>query len=168
VNTIHLDPVQPWSCKATRLRAGGVSPNIIPDRAELTLDLRAQRNDTMQALISRTREAIQAGAATVGASAETDLLVSIPGAEYDPAMVDLAREAIRAVLGGQGLLDPVVSPGGDDFHRYVEAKPALKTGFIGLGCDLEPGLHDPAMGFDRSAMIHGTEILLFMVRRLLG
>jgi len=167
VNAIHLDPVQPWSCKATRLRAGGVSPNIIPDRAELTLDLRAQRNDTMQALIARTREAVRAGAATVGASAETALLASVPGAEYDPAMVDLAREAIRAVLGGQGLLDPVVSPGGDDFHRYVEARPELKTGFIGLGCDLAPGLHDPAMSFDRSALVHGAGILLFMARRLL-
>jgi amidohydrolase len=167
VNAIHLDPVQPWSCKATRLRAGGVSANIIPDRAELTLDLRAQRNDIMQALIARCGQAVQAGAAAVGASAETAILASVPGAEYHPGMVDLAREGIRAVLGEQGLLDPVVSPGGDDFHRYAEAKPTLRTGFIGLGCDLAPGLHDPAMRFDRSAMIHGTDILLFMVRRML-
>jgi amidohydrolase len=82
-------------------------------------------------------------------------------------MVDLAREAIRAVLGDQGLLEPVVSPGGDDFHRYAEAKPALRTGFVGLGCDLAPGLHDPAMSFDRAALVQGAGILLFMVRKLL-
>jgi len=167
VNAINLDPVVPWSCKVTRLRAGGPA-NIIPDQAELSLDLRAQRNDTMAALIERAGQAIKAGAATVGASAEVELPASVPSAEYAPEIVALAREAIRAVLGDQGLLDPVISPGGDDFHRYVEAKPALKTGFIGLGCDLAPGLHHPAMAFHRPAMAQGAQILLFMVRKLLA
>ncbi len=168
VNTIYLDPMVPWSCKVTRMHAGGASPNIIPDKAELTMDLRAQRNDTMRALIERVEQAVHAGAATVGAVAETTVLGTIPSAVYAPEIVDLAREAIRAVLGPQGLLDPILTPGGDDFHHYVEAKPALKTGFIGLGCDLAPGLHDPAMSFDRSALAHGADILLHMVRKLLG
>jgi amidohydrolase len=132
------------------------------------MDLRAQRNDTMRALIERVEQAVHAGAATVGAVAETTVLGTIPSAVYAPEIVDLAREAIRAVLGPQGLLDPILTPGGDDFHHYVEAKPALKTGFIGLGCDLAPGLHDPAMSFDRSALAHGADILLHMVRKLLG
>ena len=80
----------------------------------------------------------------------------------------LAGEAIRAVLGEQGLLAPVVTPGGDDFHHYAQARPGLKTAFIGLGCDLAPGLHDPAMRFDRSALVHGTGILVHMVRALIN
>jgi amidohydrolase len=168
VNAIALDPMVPWSCKVTRLRAGGSAPNVIPDKAELALDLRAQRNDAMAALIERTEQAIRAGAATVGAGVEVALPASVPSAEYDPDIIALAREAIRAVLGEEGLLDPVVSPGGDDFHRYVQAKPALRTGFIGLGCDLTPGLHDPAMSFHRPAMRQGAEILLHMVRKLLA
>ncbi|MDR3671665.1 MAG: amidohydrolase [Holophaga sp.] len=166
VNAINLDPVVPWSCKVTRLQAGGAA-NVIPDKAELALDLRAQRNDAMATLIEATRRAIQTGAATVGASAEVALPASVPSAEYDPEIIALARKAIRAVLGDAGLLDPVVSPGGDDFHRYVQAKPALRTGFIGLGCDLAPGLHDPAMHFHRPAMAQGVDILLHMVRKLL-
>jgi amidohydrolase len=60
-----------------------------------------------------------------------------------------------------------VTPGGEDFHNFVKAKPELKAGYLGLGCNLRPGLHDPTMTFDRSAMIHGTDILLYMIRKLL-
>jgi amidohydrolase len=168
VNAVYIDPAVPWSCKVTRLHAGGTSANVIPDWAELALDLRAQRNDAMRALIQRVEHAVRAAAATVGATAEITTPAGVPAAEYAPELVDLAREAIRAVLGEQGLLPPVVTPGGDDFHEYAQARPGLKTAFVGLGCDLAPGLHDPGMGFDRSALVHGCDILEHMVRGLLG
>lgn len=166
INAIHINPVVPASCKVTKLQAGGATLNAIPDRAELALDLRAQQNDAMKLLIEKAEQAIKAGAATVGASAETTLKGGVPGAEYHPEITELAREAIRAVLGGEGLLDPIVTPGGEDFHNFVKAKPSLKTGYVGLGCNLTPGLHDPGMSFDRSALIHGANILQYMVRKL--
>ena len=111
--------------------------------------------------------AIKAGAATVGATAEAKVTGGVPGAEYHPEIIELAREAIRAVLGEAGLLAPIVTPGGEDFHNFVQAKPSLKAGYIGLGCDLTPGLHDPAMKFDRPALINGVAILTYMVEKLL-
>ncbi len=167
INAIHINPVIPATCKVTRLQAGGATLNQIPDRAELALDLRAQQNDAMKALLVKAENAIKAGAATVGATAVTVVKGGVPAAEYHPEVIDLAREAIRAVLGEAGLLDPIVTPGGEDFHNFVQAKPSLKAGYIGLGCDLTPGLHDPTMKFDRSAMIKGTEILMVMVAKLL-
>jgi amidohydrolase len=141
---------------------------VIPEKAEMALDLRTQQNADMEILLDKTEKAIKAGAATVGATAETNIKGGVPGAEYHPEIIDLAREAIRAVLGEQGLLDPIVTPGGEDFHTFVKARPKLKAGYVGLGCNLRPGLHDPTMKFDRSAMIHGTDILLHMVRKLLN
>lgn len=166
VNAIHINPVIPWSCKVTKLQAGGATLNAIPDRAELALDIRAQQNDAMKTLLERAASAIKAGAATVGATAETSVTGGVPGAEYHPEIIALAKEAIVAVLGETGLLDPVVTPGGEDFHNFVKAKPSLKTGYIGLGCNLMPGLHDPGMSFDRSALIHGVNILCHMVKKL--
>lgn len=167
VNAIHINPVIPSTCKVTKLMAGGATLNQIPDKAMLALDLRAQQNDAMKLLLAKAENAIKTGAATVGASAETVITGGVPGAEYHPEMIELAREAIRAVLGDQGLLDPIVTPGGEDFHNFVQAKPSLKAGYIGLGCDLTPGLHDPTMKFDRSAMIFGADILAYMVGKLL-
>lgn len=166
VNAININPVVPWSCKVTKLQAGGATLNAIPDKAEMALDIRAQQNDAMKTLLERAENAIKAGAATVGATAETKIKGGVPGAEYHPEITALAKEAIIAVLGEQGLLDPIVTPGGEDFHNFVKAKPSLKTGYVGLGCNLTPGLHDPGMSFDRSAMIHGANILMYMVRKL--
>jgi amidohydrolase len=168
VNAIHLNPVVPWTCKVTKLHAGGATLNAIPDKAEMALDLRTQQNAAMETLIEKAEKAIKAAAATVGATAETHIKGGVPGAEYHPEMIELAREAIRAVLGEQGLLDPIVTPGGEDFHYFVKKRPKLKACYVGLGCDLTPGLHDPTMTFDRSAMIYGTDILLHMTRKLLN
>jgi amidohydrolase len=168
VNAIHLNPVVPWTCKVTKLHAGGAALNVIPDKAEMALDLRTQQNAAMDALLDKAEKAIKAGAATVGATAETTVKGGVPGAEYHPEIIELARDAIRAVLGEQGLLDPIVTPGGEDFHNFVKARPKVKAGYVGLGCNLSPGLHDPTMKFDRSAMIHGTNILLHMTRKLLS
>jgi amidohydrolase len=168
VNAIRLNPVVPWTCKVTKLHAGGATLNVIPERAEMALDLRTQQNAAMETLLDKAEKAIKAGAATVGATAETTVKGGVPGAEYHPEIIALAREAIRAVLGEQGLLDPIVTPGGEDFHNFVKAKPKLKAGYVGLGCNLSPGLHDPTMKFDRSALIHGTNILLHMTRKLLN
>jgi len=168
VNAIHLNPVVPWTCKVTKLHAGGAALNVIPDRAEMALDLRTQQNAAMDALLDKAEKAIKAGAATVGATAETTVKGGVPGAEYHPEIIELARDAIRAVLGEQGLLDPIVTPGGEDFHNFVKARPKVKAGYVGLGCNLSPGLHDPTMKFDRSAMIYGTNILLHMTRKLLS
>jgi amidohydrolase len=168
VNAIHLNPVVPWTCKVTKLHAGGAALNVIPDKAEMALDLRTQQNAAMDALLDKAEKAIKAGAATVGASAETTVKGGVPGAEYHPEIIELARDAIRAVLGEQGLLDPIVTPGGEDFHNFVKARPTVKAGYVGLGCNLSPGLHDPTMKFDRSAMIHGANILLHMTRKLLS
>lgn len=166
INAIHLNPVVPWSCKVTKLQAGGATLNAIPDKAELALDIRAQQNDAMNTLLERAERAIKAGAASVGATAETAVKGGVPGAEYHPEIIALAKEAICAVLGEAGLLEPIVTPGGEDFHNFVKAKPSLKTGYVGLGCDLTPGLHDPGMTFDRSALVHGAKILLYMARKL--
>ena len=167
VNAIHINPVIPSTCKVTKLIAGGATLNQIPDKAVMALDCRAQQNDAMKILLEKAEKAIKAGAATVGATAETVVTGGVPGAEYDPEIIDLAREAIRAILGEQGLVDPIVTPGGEDFHNFVKAKPSLKAGYIGLGCNLTPGLHDPTMKFDHSAMIKGADILAYMVGKLL-
>jgi amidohydrolase len=167
VNAIHLNPVVPWTCKVTKLHAGGATLNAIPERAEMALDLRTQQNTAMEMLLDKAEKAVKAGAATVGATAETTVKGGVPGAEYHPEIIELAREAICAVLGEQGLLDPIVTPGGEDFHNFVKARPKLKAGYVGLGCNLTPGLHDPGMKFDRSAMIYGTHILLHMAGKLL-
>ena len=167
INAIHMNPVVPHSIKVTKLLAGGAATNLIPDKAELAIDVRAQDNRLMKELLSKAEAAIGNAAASVGAKALTRIKTGAPAAEYTQEMVELAREAIIAVLGQTGLLPPVITPGAEDFHFYIQRKPTLKAAYIGLGCDLTPGLHHPQMKFDVGSLINGVNILLYIVNKML-
>ena len=57
------------------------------------------------------------------------------------------------------LAEPIVTPGGEDFHFYSLKNPRLKATMLGLGCGLRPGLHHPQMTFDHGALLNGIDIL---------
>ncbi|MCX7780405.1 MAG: amidohydrolase [Negativicutes bacterium] len=168
INAIHMNPVVPTSIKVTKLHAGGAALNAIPDKAELAMDIRSQDNGLMEELLKRAERAIENAAASVGAKAVTKVKGGVPAAEYSEEIVELAREAIVAVLGKEGLLPPITTPGGEDFHFFVKRKPSIKAGYIGLGCNLSPGLHHPEMKFDTGALIDGVNILLYIVNKMVG
>lgn len=168
VNGIAVDPVVPSSIKATQIKGGGPSSNAIPPSAEITFDIRSRQNETMELMIEKLGQAIEHGAASVGAVGRLEVVGGVPAAEYDPEMTEIAKEAIAEVLGAEGLMDEIVTPGGEDFHFFGKQIPGLKTGYIGLGCDLTPGLHDPKMNFDKSALVEGTEILVRIVEKALA
>jgi amidohydrolase len=168
VNAIHMNPTVPFTVKVTKLQAGGSALNIIPDSAYLAIDLRSQDNSTMEELIQKVIRAVEAGASTVGAEASVTVKGGVPAAEYTNEIIEVAKQAIIDVLGQKALLDPIVTPGGEDFHYFIKRKPSLKVGYVGLGCDLTPGLHNASMTFDRAAMEDGVKIWLHMVNRLIG
>jgi amidohydrolase len=168
VNAIHVNPVVPATAKVTKLQAGGAALNAIPDRAAMAFDVRAQNNEIMDELLKKVDRAIESGAASVGATAVIERIGGCPAAEYHEDITELAKEAIVHVLGEAGLRAPITTPGGEDFHFYVKHKPSLKTGYIGLGANLTPGLHHPAMQFDPAALINGVDILHYMVNKVIG
>lgn len=168
INSIHLDPLIPNSVKVTKLIAGGPTANSIPGEAEMTLDLRAQSNNTMEQMIEKVSNAIKHGTASVGAIAEINNKGGVLAAEYTPEIVDIAKEAIGHVLGNEGLLPPIITPGGEDFHFYRKHKPNIKIGYLGLGCNLSPGLHHPEMKFDTEALMDGINIFIYMINKILN
>lgn len=156
INAIHLNPSVPFSVKTTKLVAGGSASNIIPDKAEMAFDLRAQTNEAMTELIEKTKNAIINGAKTVGADVEVEHKGGVPGAAHDQGVIDRTREAIIKVLGQA--MDPIITPGGEDFH-YYSTKGNIKTAYIGLGADLTPGLHNPEMVYNTDALLTGAKII---------
>ena len=168
INAIHMNPVVPHSIKVTQLAAGGPATNVIPDKADLAIDVRAQDNRVMQDLLQKADAAITHAASSAGAKAVTHIGRGVPAAEYSQDLVQLAREAILAVLGQPGLLPPITTPGAEDFHFYIQRKPSIQAAYIGLGCDLTPGLHHPQMKFDVASLSHGVRILHYIVHKKLG
>ena len=159
LNGIHIDPMVPHSVKMTMLQAGGASANIIPGSARFSLDLRAQTREAMIVLESQTRAAAEALIARYGCGITLTSRGMSQPALIHPEAQDLMTRAIEAVIGKEKWRPPVITSGGDDFHCYTLAKPELKATMLALGCDLKPGLHHPAMTFDREAMLTGAAIL---------
>jgi len=168
VNAIRLNPNDSYSIKPTRFLCDSGVTNAIPSESTVIWDVRSELNASMILLIEKATAAIEAGAATVGATVDVTPYQSIPAAEYSPEMIDLLSESIVAVYGPDGLHAPVKTAGGEDFHFFIKEKPSIKAGYFGLGCDLTPGIHHPDMKFNKAALEKGKEVLLHAVRKVLG
>lgn len=168
VNAIAIDPVVPSSVKATQIKGGGPATNSIPEVAEIAFDIRSRQNSTADEIVEKVRVAIENGAASVGAKARMEVVGGVPAAEYHPEMIELAKDAIVDVLGEEGLMGEIVTPGGEDFHYFTRSYPNLKTTYMGLGCDLTPGLHAADMRFNTAALENGAKALVRLAEKALA
>ena len=166
INALHTDPLLGGSVKTTKFQSG-TTLNIIPAKAELGFDLRSTSNKEMEKLRARVMSTVKAVAAAYGVQAETRIEGTCPASEYDQSLVELARAAIREEVGETGLLPAKATTVGEDFNFYPLQLPRLKTAFLGLGCDLGPGLHDPEMHFQHEDMVHGCNVLFRLIQKAL-
>lgn len=156
---IHIDPMIPHSVKMTKLQAGGSSANIIPGQASFSLDVRAQTNEVMAALIKRVKTAVDSVSDFYKVPIEIRINHGVVAAKLNHEAEQIMAAAITDVLGVQNLDQPLVTTGGEDFHHYALKYPNVKATMLGLGCGLTPGLHDPKMTFNRRAIYSGIKIL---------
>ncbi|WP_042354193.1 M20 peptidase aminoacylase family protein [Bacillus rubiinfantis] len=159
LSKIHVDPLIPYSVKMTKFHAGGESSNLIPGRAVFNLDLRAQTNDTMDFITKKVKTITKALAEMYEVEISLDTKVEIVGANVHPKAKELMAKAIADTIGTEKLVEPGPTSGGEDFHFYTLKRPGLKATMLGLGCNLQPGLHHPEMTFNREALFTGIEIL---------
>lgn len=103
-----------------------------------------------------------------GAEAVENILHRTPASIITPEVTDIIAEVIKEELGPQALIPPITTAFGEDFFWYPKEKPELKTGFIALGEDAQPGLHDPNMHFDHSALPNGVKLHVGLVKKILG
>lgn len=159
IRNIHLDPRIPHSVKMTNFHAGGKSTNIIPGSGTFALDLRAQNNDLMDRLECKVKRIFEAVQGLYNVEIQITKNIGVAAAKVDEVAIEIMSEAIKKTLGENNIDPPLVTPGGDDFHFYTIKKPTLKATMVGLGCDLEPGLHHPEMTFNKEALMNGVDIL---------
>jgi amidohydrolase len=158
-NRIHLNPMVPHSVKMTRFLAGGDSGNVIPGNAKFSIDLRAQTNSVMDELIHAVDDIVRSVASLYGTEMNLVYESRVAAAEVNDQAKMMMAQAITEVLGSESLVDPVVTPGGEDFHFFTIKRPHIKATMLGLGCGLRPGLHHPQMTFERESILTGIEIL---------
>ncbi|MEJ9281685.1 amidohydrolase [Ureibacillus thermosphaericus] len=159
LKNIYLNPFEVHSVKLTKVVADGGSVNIIPGNATFSIDIRAQKNRVLDALQLH----VENGLRNISKMFETEIVWDwydkTPGAEVSEEAKKIAEKAILDTVGEGFLAEPVHTPGSDDFHFYTVSKPELKATMIGIGADLQPGLHHPHMTFNKDALIIGAKVL---------
>lgn len=167
-NALRFDSNVVYNLKATQLHADAGVMNAVPGHATITFDLRSQSNDVMDLMIEKLDQAAKGAAASIGAKAEQHILHRTPASIITPEITDLLADVIRDELGEDALIPPITTAGGEDFFWYPKERPELKTGFVALGEDAEPGLHDPNMHFNHNALPNGVKIHKGIVKKILG
>ncbi|WP_085507180.1 M20 peptidase aminoacylase family protein [Thalassobacillus devorans] len=166
VNGIKVDPTVPSSAKVTQINAGGTNINLIPDQGDFSIDIRAQKNEVMDELLNKVNRAVKGAGEANGSKVSLDPVAKMAASIPNQRMERHVRAAITDVLGENGVVDPPVTPGGEDFHFYPLEKEGLHATMIGLGTDLVPGLHHPDMKFNHHALENGAAILARTVLEL--
>lgn len=167
INGIKMDPAAHCSAKVLAIQGGAMDVYSVPAVCTVLMDLRASSNDAMDLLKSKVKRAIFSGADMNECTAEILEEGGYVAAEPDPRMVELAAESIVEVLGQESLIPKFSTVGADDFHFITRLKP-IKGVFLGLGCNLTPGLHSPQMAFEKEQLLTGIKILTLLVQKALA
>lgn len=163
LNNIHLNPMVPYSAKMTQFSAGGESQNTIPGHGTFKIDLRAQTNELMKELRDKIDVIIHSLAKIHNVEIKLNTMGTFVAAQVNKEAESFMRQSIEEVLGVDSTADPIITPGGEDFHFYSVKKPSLKATMLGLGCALQPGLHHPNMNFNHEAILNGIEIFMKVI-----
>jgi hippurate hydrolase len=104
------------------LRAGAAY-NVIPDEAELRLNIRSYRPHIRERVLAAVRRIIQAEATASGAEREPEITVvdSFPVLFNDPGATEHTMTALRTGLGADFVIDPGPVTGSEDVGEFATA-----------------------------------------------
>ncbi|MBL0113822.1 MAG: amidohydrolase [Saprospiraceae bacterium] len=141
----------------------GVRNNIIPEDAELTGTIRTLDTGMQRIIHQKIRLIVANIAESMGAEAETEIIMGYPVTYNDPALTDLMLPSIKRVTGEKNTHLIKAVTGAEDFSKYALKVPGLFL-FVGgmpAGNDinLAPSHHTPDFYVDDKGMKTGIRAL---------
>lgn len=159
IKRINMGSNRNYSIKMTKINTMNGQDNSIPGHVSVTFDIRANYNDMMDELIAVFNKMIDDRKVQY---AEQDVLIDTRIDSYTvAAQIDTdAKEYLKKAIKSKGFeyVDTIYTPGAEDFHNYTYALPNIKSTMLGIGCNMEHGLHHPDMKLDKSVIFDAIEI----------
>jgi len=160
IKNIQVVKDTPFSIKMTQLQTENKASNVIPETALFTLDVRAQTNEVMEELNNIVTNIFTEIMDETNGTMTWSMEEFVPAAVVHEGATKIVERAIAQILGAKNVVPKCISNGGEDFHFYTNRYPNIAATMIGLGCDLNFGLHHPQMNFNLDALHYGTKILV--------
>lgn len=151
-----------------KLQAGHAH-NVIPDRAELALTVRALNPEIRQLLEQRIRDLVAAQAQSFGVRAEIDWRSIARVVMNAPEQTAFARQVLVDLLGADKLIPmPNGVMGSEDFSWMLEQVPGCYV-LLGNGLGQQGGcmIHNPGYDFNDAALGLGASYWCQLAERFL-
>jgi amidohydrolase len=160
----EIKPTAPAVVSVTTFHAG-TAGNVIPDRAELSGTVRVLDPILRPIMPDRLRRIIGGLCAALRCEHTFEYTFGTPVTVNDETVTDLVRQAGRAVLGPENVIElPEPTMGAEDFAYYQEKVPGAMFR-LGTGCPHL--LHTPKYDFGDAPLASGIAVMVECARRFL-
>ncbi|WP_249116635.1 M20 aminoacylase family protein [Ciceribacter sp. L1K23] len=147
----------------------GIASNVIPERAEMKLTIRALDDNVRDELERRIRLIAEAQAASYGVSVEIDYERGYPPTINHKSETDYVRQLAMRFAGGENVVDmPQPIMGSEDFAFMLQERPGTYF-FLGTAkTENDPPLHHPKFDFNDDILPTGTAFWVELVEDYLS
>ncbi|WP_175021695.1 M20 aminoacylase family protein [Burkholderia aenigmatica] len=149
---------------------GGSTFNVIPQHAELSINVRATNVDTQKLIEQRIREIVDAQCASYGVSADVEIEHLVPVMVNHERETAFAAEIARGVFGAEAVSSTRTAggSGSEDFAWMLQARPGCYV-VIGNGEGSWGGcsVHNPGYDFNDEAIPYGASLWVRLVEAYL-
>ncbi|MFO7850423.1 MAG: M20 family metallopeptidase [Spirochaetia bacterium] len=156
----EIDPLDSAVLSVGSLTSGS-APNVIPDKTEITGNIRTTNPRTRSEMEDRLLRMIGGVSDALRCTAELSYTPTYPVTVNDARMTELFKKTAALVLGEENIREIPISMGSEDFSYYGEKVPAV-FGMLGMG-DPEEGTdrthHSPHFKTHEEVLVPGASLL---------
>ncbi|WP_245297389.1 M20 aminoacylase family protein [Rhizobium oryziradicis] len=147
----------------------GIASNVIPERSEMAITIRALDAGVRDALETRIRQIAEGQAASYGMRVEIDYQRGYPATVNHKSETDFVRDLAKRFAGNDKVFDmenPIM--GSEDFAYMLENKPGTYF-FLGTQKTADdPQLHHPRYNFNDDIIPTGTTFWVELAEKWLA
>ncbi len=156
----EVNPLYPSIVSVGRIEGGSV-PNAIAETAKLCGTIRTTETQIREQIMSGITRIVDAAGILHNANVSVDFTMGYPSVINTANESEIAREAVKSIIGDQGLVDSKFAcMGGEDFSYYLEKTPGclVRLGSQKEGLEGIPA-HSSTFDFDENALGIGAAFM---------
>ena len=165
----NIDPLDPVVISVGRF-VGGTQNNIIPGTVQIDGTIRTLNPKLRQEVPLLIERVVRGITSAHGADYDLNFILGYRQVINDDQIVQVLEQAVREVLGDEGIAFVRPSMGAEDFSAYLQKAPGAFF-FLGGG-NKEKGCvyphHHPCFSIDEDAMQKGINIFMHTALKLLA
>ncbi len=165
----EIDPLESAVVSVGKVEAGN-APNVIPDKAVVTGNVRATNRKTRDGMEARMKRVIDGVSAALRCTSTLKYTQIYPVTVNDPAMTVMLGDVAGRMFGADKVIEMPIAMGSEDFSYYGEKIPAT-FGFLGMG-DPQKGSdkphHSPHFNSNDAVLANGAAMMAGMALEYLS